>query len=97
MDKTHLLPATLHDAMLGQWLRDNAIETFIDEQKMFFTPEQIAEFEHESSLNGREINRLEDLLKKVSEVIKKGNHDDSPIVFEVPPTSGTKKLNEFRR
>lgn len=97
MKKTDLLPVTLNGAMLAQWLKENAIETFIDEQKVFFTPEQIAEFEHESSINGRELNRLNDLLSKVGEYVKKGNHTEMPITIEIPVTAGTKKLDQFRR
>lgn len=84
---------TMHE--LGIWLETNAAEKFTDEQKRFFTPEEIKDFEHESSINGREINKLEDLIKEISAKAKKGN--DQPFTFTLPVTIGTKLLTQHRR
>jgi hypothetical protein len=79
----------------ADWLRLSAAEQFPDSEKVYFTPEDVAEFEHESSVNGREFNRLSELKKRFEAVIKKGTEEK--IVFEIPATVGTKKLELQRR
>lgn len=89
------LPVMLAGYELSQWLRANSVESFDDEVKHFFKPDEIAEFEHESSAKGREMNRLNAILKEVSEAIKKGIVED--LTIEIPASLGVKMLETQRR
>lgn len=99
MSKRHpsLLKLTPHlsEEEFADWVRMYSVETVQDSEKRYFSPEEIQDFEHESSLNGREFNRLDDLKKKVSELILKGTEEE--VKLTIPPTIGTKLLNEQRR
>lgn len=90
-----LLPQHLNAADLANWLQTSAVDRFTDSQKRIFTPDDLAEFEHESSKNGREINRLMNQLEEAKLHIVKGGED--PLTLTFPPTTGTKKLEKFRR
>lgn len=90
-----LLPSALIGSELGAWLRANAVESFEDEVKIYFSPEDIADFEHESSSKGREMNRLLGLLASATEAIKKGCEED--LLIEIPKNLGTKILEGQRR
>jgi hypothetical protein len=73
------------------------VESFTDEIKRYFTSEQIADFEHESSTHGREKNKLDDLLKEITAAIKKGLEGEEPLIIEIAPTIGTVMLDKQRR
>lgn len=96
------LPQELTLSELFEWLKRNSIEDFMDEIKNYFKPEEIAEFEHESSAAGRERNRIEAILKEVTTLIKKGNQDKDgeeaqTISIDIPVTIGMDLLDKQRR
>lgn len=90
-----LLPQHLNVADLANWLMTSAVDRFTDSQKRIFSPDDLTDFEHESSKNGREINRLMDILADAKDHIVKGGEE--PLTLTLPPTAGTKKLDKFRR
>ena len=89
------MPQGLTEQELQQWIQRASVERFKDKTKRYFTPEEIAEFEHESSRNGRSKNKLEILLSTVTELIKKGNPQE--MVITIPETIGTVNCDKFRR
>lgn len=80
---------------LAAWLAGQSVNTFIEPKREYFTPEQIAEYEHESSANGREFNRLAAIKQTVSDLLKKGVEEEMTI--KIPKTVGTKLLETLRR
>lgn len=83
---------------LARWLASQSVNTFIEPKKEYFSPEEIAEYEHESSANGREFNRLAAIKQYVSDLVRKGTGDaTSPITITIPVTVGQKSLETFRR
>lgn len=90
------LPKHLNNEELLMWLASNAVEKFTQKVPIYFTPEDVQEFEHESSVNGREFNRLKDIVKLVSEAVTKGNLEE-PLTVTIPVTLGTKVLDVQRR
>lgn len=92
-----LLPNGFTGSELASWLRNNAVEKFTDQRKDMFAVESIREFEHESSVNGREMNKLLDLKALVNKIVTKGNDTEEEMVFRIPPTLGTKVLDMQRR
>lgn len=89
------LPHALNDNELADWLRLNAVQKFTDKKRDHYTDEELQEFEHESSLNGREYNRLAGIKKMVADLCSKGTEENVTIV--VPKTVGTKMLEIQRR
>lgn len=89
------LPPGLTQSQLELWLQNNSVERFTHEKKDFFEPEEIQAFEHESSVAGREWNRLTDMLKEASTLVKKGTEE--AVTFTIPVTKGTKMLETVRR
>lgn len=81
---------------LAYWLKKNAVEQFTDIKKYYFTEEEIATMEHESSVCGREILKLEALLSNVRKFVKKGVSDDD-ITLDIPETIGMDALKEQRK
>lgn len=90
-----LLPAKLIGAELTAWLQSSAVEKFTDEQKRIFSQDELKDFEHESSVNGREMNRLNDIVTVIKKHVIKGGKE--PLELIVPATLGTKFLDTFRR
>lgn len=90
-----LLPAHLSPEELQIWIRRVGVEKFQDKTKRYFTPEEIQEFEHESSKNGRSINMLKGILAQVTEAVNKGT--DMELTITVPATVGTVSFDKFRR
>ncbi len=80
---------------LAAWLQAQSVQTFIDTKKEFYSPEDLQGFEHESSMNGREFNRLAELKKKVSDLCVKGT--EVPVTIVIPATAGSKLLELQRR
>jgi hypothetical protein len=91
------LPQELDAEKLAYWITTEAAITHNDQVKKYYTADEIREFEHESVTYGREYNRLTGMLNIVRELITKGNPDKNPIVCMIPPTIGTKLLEQFRR
>ena len=94
MEKHPCLP-NLEGKDLAIWLENHSVNTFTDKDRTMFTPEEIQEFEHESSLNGREFNRLGGIKSLVSDLLRKGTDEERTIV--IPKTVGTKMLELQRR
>lgn len=88
------LPVHLTVEELQQWIRRASVEKFKDTTKRYFTNEEVQEFEHESSKNGRSINRLMGILAKATGAIKKGTTEELTIV--IPATVGTDLFDKFR-
>lgn len=80
---------------LAAWLSGQSVATFVDKQRAYFTPEEIQEFEHESSVNGREFNKLAGIKQYVSDLCRKGTEEAVTIV--IPGTVGAKMLELQRR
>lgn len=89
------LPQHLSFEELQVWIMRASVERFKDKTKRYFAPEELQEFEHESSRNGRHKNKLESILQAVTELIRKGN--DKEMVITIPETVGTQNCDKFRR
>lgn len=89
------LPQGITNAVLAEWLKTSAAETFTHEKRRYFSELEISDMEHESSAKGREMNRLTDVMKEIQDLIKKGNEE--PASFTIPETVGTKMLETHRR
>lgn len=79
---------------LGKWLTENSIEIKQHEEHMDYTDAEIAQFEHESSLASRAIDRLTDLLDSFKSAVNEGNLE--PQEFTVPETKGLKVIKANR-
>jgi len=88
------LPQNLSETELSAWIKRVKVEQFTESQKKYFTPEEIQEFEHESAINGRWIDRLKSLVKEASEAATNGNDED--VVIVIPACSGTKFYDKTR-
>lgn len=88
------LPESITPEALGQWIRQNSKESFVDETKIFFSEEEISDMEKESTKYGREIINLLDLKKIITEHLTKGYGED--IEVTIPATAGLKFLLEAR-
>lgn len=97
ISKHYVLPNgfDLGSQELASWLATQSVQTFVDKKRDMFTPEDLQEFEHESSLNGREFNRLADMKSKVSDLCRKGT--EVPVTIVIPATIGAKALEIQRR
>lgn len=85
---------TLTPEKLGAWIADNAIENKEHEEKIDYTEAEIAEFEHQSSVASRAIDRLTELLDSFKKLVTEGNME--PKDFTVPETKGLKVLKANR-
>lgn len=90
-----MLPDHLGPEELQIWIKKVAVETFKDSTKRYFTTEEIAEFEHESSKNGRSINMLKGLLAQCTEAVNKGSDMDVTII--IPASVGAVSFDKYRR
>jgi hypothetical protein len=101
------LPTTLTVEQLGAWIGQNKIGMDSIVEKVDFTEDEIAEFEHKSSKASREIDRLEYVQKKFTNFLKKGteaivDEDKGVVGYEdqeitIPGTVGLDTLKENRR
>jgi hypothetical protein len=94
-ERLGFMPNKLDEKGLADYIAANHKLRFTEEVKRYFTPEEIQSFEHESSVNGRMINKLEDILALVRDKVRNGT--DEPINIEIPVSQGSKLLVEFRR
>jgi hypothetical protein len=88
------LPDHLTDQELQSWIRRVAVSKFNDRTKRYFTPEEIADFEHESAENGIQILDLKSIIQKVSEACNKGIEE--PLTIVIPENAGIKNYDAFR-
>lgn len=73
---------------LGTWIVDNNIETRIHEEKIDYTPEEIAAFEHNSASASIAERKLTELLNAFKEQIMEGCQEEQK--FSIEPTKGIK-------
>lgn len=85
---------TMTKENLAKWLTENSIESKVHEEKVDYTKEEIAAFEHDSSVASRAIDRLQDLLDSFKSAVNDGNLE--PKDFTVPETKGLKVLKANR-
>jgi hypothetical protein len=79
---------------LAQWLTENSIEQKTHEENVDYTEEEIAQFEHQSSLASRAIDRLTAILDTFKDAINHGVGE--PTNYTIPETKGMKTLKENR-
>lgn len=95
MQKHHSLPEKpLTPEALANWIREASKETFKDETKIYYTPEEVQEMESESTCLGREIIKIADLKKYVMDKLSKGSEKD--IEITIPEGMGLKTMLELR-
>jgi hypothetical protein len=94
------LPSSMTAENLGQWIEQNSKNSFEHTEKIPLTDEDIAMFEHKSSLASRALDRLKAVEDNFKFYLKKGSpHEDGvpqPIDITIPPTSGTDVLKANR-
>jgi len=95
MARHFALPESITKEALGTWIKQSAKETFTHEKKEYFTEEEISEMESESTKLGREIIKLSDLKKSVTDWLTKGNEEEE-IEVPIPVTRGLKTLKNTR-
>jgi hypothetical protein len=88
------LPDHFNDQELAAYIKKVAVSKHEDVVKRYYTPEEIADMEHESANSGREVMRLEAIIDIAKEAVKKGIDEDLTIV--IPATSGTKNLGNYQ-
>lgn len=79
---------------LGTWIVNNNIETRIHEEKIDYTPEEIAAFEHNSAAASIAERKLVDLFNSFKEPLNDGCEEE--IKFTIEPTKGIKVLKANR-
>jgi hypothetical protein len=79
---------------LGAWIVDNNIETRIHEEKIDYTTEEIAAFEHDSAAASIAERKLVDLLASFKEPLTEGCQEEKK--FTIEPTKGTKVIKANR-
>lgn len=89
-------PQTMTPENLASWIVTNALETKDHTDETPLLPDEIRDFEHESSLASRAIDRLNGIKESFIEVLKNGNSLDEPMEFKIPPTKGLKLLSANR-
>lgn len=89
------LPKGLTLEELSLWLKNNAVEQFKDIQKRVYSEEELESYTKEATKSQIEINNIEDLKKKVIDLITKGTRDGEKI--EIPSTEGVKFLKTVVR
>jgi hypothetical protein len=102
----HSLPQTMTPEQLADYIQSNRIETKNHVEKFPLTEEEKRDLAVKSSLASRAILRLENLLKEVSKLIKKGtpwntdlgtDGDHVPVPITIPPTAGIDVLKSNRQ
>jgi hypothetical protein len=88
------LPKTLTPELLADWLKAHAKEEFSDEQKHYYSPEELSEFKDNAVKAGIEINKLGALKGLVDGLIGKGCEEHQ--YFEIPVTPGIDALKKTR-
>lgn len=89
------LPQTLTPENLALWIKKNSIEAKSHVEEIELTAEEIAEFEHRSSAANRALDKLENQLKSIQEIFKKGTQE--PIDLKIYPTKGIEVLKANRK
>lgn len=92
-----ILPQTKTTNELGAWIAENALsgEKKRHEEKVPYTPQEIAAFEHDAAVACREIDRLEAITETVKVKLKEGIM--SEVIINLPVTTGLKVLEANRK
>jgi hypothetical protein len=96
------LPQTKTPEGLSEWIKLNKVDSLNHMEEIPFTDQEIADYEHQSSLASRALDKLQDLLDMIKETIKKGTpynidkKDHDPVSFTIPPTKGTDAIKSNR-
>jgi hypothetical protein len=89
------LPKTLTPELLANWLKQNAKEKFTDEQKHYYTPDELAELKDNAVTAGIEINKLGALKGELVKLIDKGCEEYKPYeIYETPGIDALKKTRQ---
>lgn len=95
MPRHQILPSTATPEALAQLIQRNKIETRIHTERIDLDETEIKELEHKSSVAGRQMDKLKDELKTITELFKNGTVDPYP--FTIHPSKGIKILDENRK
>lgn len=95
MPRHQILPSTATPEALAQLIQRNKIETRIHIERIDLEKPEIKELEHKSSFAGRQMDKLKEQLKTVTELFKKGV--ETPYDLTITPTKGIDKLDENRK
>ena len=82
MIKLEILPPSLSGDELSEFIRKNAKSQHVHSEQIFFSEDEISDFEKLSCNCGREILRLEFLKKEIIESIIKGCDEEIEIKME---------------
>jgi hypothetical protein len=103
MARHEICPSTMTVQNLADWIRSNKVEVLNHTEKVDLTPEEEIQLQKESSLASRAIDKLDETLQYVKDLIKNGTpwnsgiNDHSPISVTIPPTKGTAILEKNRK
>jgi hypothetical protein len=98
----HSLPQAKTPENLADWIKLNKVDSFNHTEEIPLSNNEIADYEHQSSLASRALDKLQDLLDMIKETIKKGTpynigkEDYDPVSFTVPPTKGSDGIKSNR-
>jgi len=95
MPRHQILPSTATPEALAQLIQRNKIETRIHVERIDLEEPEIKELEHKSSFAGRQMDKLKEQLKTITNIFKKGI--EVPYDFTITPTKGIAKLDENRK
>lgn len=95
MPRHQILPSTATPEALAQLIQRNKIETRIHTERIDLDETEIKNLEHKSSFAGRQMDKLKDQLKAITDLFKKGV--ETPYDFTITPTKGIDKLDENRK
>lgn len=93
MQKHSALPKFTTPEALGQWLDENAAETFLHETKIYLDEDEKDDLRKKIASQGIEINQLNRLKKQLSESLEKGSQGYN---VDMPETLGLKMIKKGR-
>lgn len=102
MARHKMLPKSMTAEKLGELIDVKKVDTKLHVTKVEYTEAEIADFEHQSSLASRALDKLDKVLEHAKNVIKKGTAYDAtlevyrPENITVPPTKGSDALKANR-
>lgn len=98
----HSLPQTSTPEGLAEWIQLNKVDQHNHVEEIPLTEEEIQQFEHQSSIASRSIDKLQNVEKFFKETLKNGtpyNRDsdkNEPVNVTIPPTKGLTVLKANR-
>lgn len=91
-----LLPKTLEPAILAEWIKKNAKESYEHTKQIMFSQDEINDKAREASAHGSKILELQNIEKAVKDMIKNGVTGTAPFVLEIMPNDGVAALTTAR-